>query len=170
MPYIQRNLLRDEKIICESRPHWIIFGPSVVLAIFSLIMYAYLKTQLNAFSQFSILGVPLYEVTALIIILAAFYQAIKAYIMYRTSEYGITNKRIIMKTGWVQRRSTEIFLDKVEAIYVDQSIVGRILGYGTIAIVGTGGTKDPFLYVPEPLKFRNCAQQQIDNITEQQHH
>ena len=169
MRYIQSNLLHDEKVIYQTRPHWVIFVLPVLLAIFSLIMYSYLKAKLSAFSQFYIFNMPLYAAAAWFIFLTAIFFGIKAYITHRFSEYGITDKRIVMKTGWIQRRSIEIFLEKVEAIYIDQTTIGRIFNYGTIIIVGTGGSKDPFLYVPQPLKFRNRAQQQIDNV-ESRHH
>lgn len=162
MRYIHDNLLRDEKIVYETRPHWIVFALPAFLILFSAFASAYLKTALSAFAQFNIFGIPLYQAIGSFIFLAAIFIGIKAYILYQTSEYGITNKRMVMKTGWIQRRSIEIFLEKVEAIYVDQTISGRIFGYGTIIIVGTGGSKDPFLYVPNPLEFRNRAQQQID--------
>lgn len=169
MRYIQSNLLHDEKIVYETRPHWIIFAMPLILAVFAIVMYFYLKTSLSAFSQFNIFGMPLYEATAWLIFIIAIWMGVKAYIMYQFSEYGITDKRIVMKTGWIQRRSIEIFLEKVEAIYVDQTVFGRVFAYGTIIIVGTGGSKDPFLYVPNPLEFRNRAQQQIDNMEEQRH-
>lgn len=164
MRYIRSNLLHDEKIIFETRPHWIIFGMPAFIAFLAIVMIGYV----SGFSGFQMVmfGKPLYQWTAIFLFLFAIYLGIKAFILYQTSEYGITDKRIVMKSGWIQRRSIEIFLEKVEAIYVDQTILGRILNYGTIIIVGTGGSKDPFLYVPTPLIFRNRAQQQIDNVEE----
>ena len=70
-----------------------------------------------------------------------------------------------MKTGLIQRYSLELFLDKIEAIYVDQTILGRLLNYGVIIVVGTGGSKDLFTNVPNPLEFRRMVQQQIDTYT-----
>ncbi|MCB1827429.1 MAG: PH domain-containing protein [Coxiellaceae bacterium] len=167
MSYIQQNLLHDENVVYQTRPHWVIFMIPVVLAVLSLVLYGYLKT-LSGF-QYEIFGYSFYAIISLFVFLLAIWFGIKAYIFYQTSEYGVTDKRIVMKTGWIQRRSIEIFLEKVEAIYVDQTISGRIMGYGTVIIVGTGGSKDPFLYVPKPLEFRNRAQQQIDNIEERRH-
>jgi len=170
MGYIHNNLLKDENVLYWTKPHWIIFSPAVFLAVFSLLVLIFLPAALSSASGFIIFGMPIYKWIAFIVFILAIFQGIKSYILYQTSEYGITNKRIIMKTGWVQRRSLEIFLDKIEAIYVDQSIPGRMLSFGTIVVVGTGGTKDPFLYVPLPLKFRNMAQQQIDiEETKRQH-
>jgi len=76
-----------------------------------------------------------------------------------TSEFAITNKRIIIKVGFISRRTLEMNLGKVESINVDQSILGRILGYGTINIIGTGGTKEPFADISDPLDFRKQYQQ-----------
>ena len=76
-----------------------------------------------------------------------------------TSEFAITNKRIIIKVGLISRRTLEMNLGKVESINVDQSIMGRILGYGTINIIGTGGTKELFADISSPLDFRKQYQE-----------
>jgi len=166
MGYVQNNLLHDEHIISWTRPHWIVYGPSVLLFFFALILTGYLPSALNALSGFHLFGMSIHHFIVLAVFIIAIFYGIKALIMHQTSEYSITDKRIMMKTGWIQRRSIEIFLDKVEAIYVDQSVTGRIFDYGTIIIVGTGGSKDPFLFVPKPLMFRKQAQEQIDSDEE----
>ena len=76
-----------------------------------------------------------------------------------SSEFAITNKRIIIKIGLISRKTLEMNLGKVESINVDQSILGRILGYGSINIIGTGGTKEPFANIKDPLEFRRQYQQ-----------
>ena len=162
MGYVQNNLLHNEHIIFWTRPHWIVYGPSVLLFFFALMLTGYLPSALNVLSGFQLFGLSVHHFIVLAIFIVAIFYVIKALILRKTSEYSITDKRIIMKTGWIQRRSIEIFLDKVEAIYVNQSVIGRIFDYGTIIIVGTGGSKDPFLFVPKPLMFRKEAQEQID--------
>ena len=63
-----------------------------------------------------------------------------AYIRYKTTEFAVTDRRIIAKTGLISRSTVELFLDKVEALHVDQSVWGRLLDFGTIIIRGTGTT------------------------------
>jgi len=84
--------------------------------------------------------------------------------MYATSEFGITDKRVLIKTGFIQRNSHEILLSKVEAIKVNQGLLGRMLDFGTIALTGTGGTQDPFKNIVKPLEFRKQAQEQISKV------
>ena len=50
-------------------------------------------------------------------------------------------------------------LSKIESVNIDQSILGRILGYGTIHIIGTGGTKEAFPQIQKPLEFRKKFQE-----------
>lgn len=69
-----------------------------------------------------------------------------------------------MKTGFIKRVTFEIFLRKVESVIVNQSIPGRILGYGTTIISGVGGSKDPFYNIPDPLGFRAKVQELIDQL------
>ena len=76
-----------------------------------------------------------------------------------TSEFVITNKRIIIKTGFISRKTLEMNLNKIESVNVDQGILGRILGYGTITIIGTGGTRESFHDISSPLLFRRKFQE-----------
>ena len=76
-----------------------------------------------------------------------------------SDEFAITNKRVIIKTGLISRKTFEMNLSKIESVNVDQSIMGRILGYGTIRIVGSGGTKEEFPNIQKPLEFRKKFQE-----------
>ncbi|UQS92975.1 hypothetical protein BRM13313_00045 [Salmonella phage BRM 13313] len=58
-----------------------------------------------------------------------------------TTEFAVTNKRVIVKRGFIRRDADELRLGKVETIKVDQSITGRILRFSTISVIGTGGTR-----------------------------
>jgi len=75
-----------------------------------------------------------------------------------TSEFAITNKRLIIKTGLISRHTLEMNLSKVESVNVDQSVVGRILGYGSITVIGTGGTRELFDNIAHPMEFRRQFQ------------
>jgi uncharacterized membrane protein YdbT with pleckstrin-like domain len=161
--YIQNNLVRNEKIVFFTRMHGIIFAGPVVLLIAAIILSVYAPLIFRGYFPFS--RIPLGAIVVLVCLAAAIFSGVGAFIRYTTSEYAITNRRIMVKTGWIRRNSLEILLDKVEAIYVDQTILGRILNYGTIRIVGTGGTQDPFLYIPSPLIFRKYAEEQLSRLS-----
>jgi len=76
-----------------------------------------------------------------------------------SDEFDITNKRIVVKTGVIKRHTLEMNLNKIESVNVDQSILGRMLGYGTITIIGTGGTHETFSNIANPLLFRKLFQE-----------
>jgi len=76
-----------------------------------------------------------------------------------TDEFAITNKRVIIKTGLISRKTFEMNHGKIESVNVDQGILGRLLGYGTIRIVGSGGTKESFPRILKPLEFRKKFQE-----------
>ena len=81
------------------------------------------------------------------------------YLISKFSEFGITNKRLIIKTGIFSRKTLELNLSKIESVNVNQSIFGRILGYGSIGVIGTGGTSENFLSIKNPLEFRRKFQE-----------
>ena len=81
------------------------------------------------------------------------------YLISKFSEFGITNKRLTIKTGFLSRKTLELNLSKIESVNVNQSIFGRILGYGSIGVIGTGGTKEYFISIKNQLEFRRKFQE-----------
>jgi len=77
------------------------------------------------------------------------------------SEFMLTNKRVVLRQGIISRKTVEILLAKCEGVSVDQSIIGRILGFGTL-VVTTGGATSRFEYVNQPVAFRNSVNEEID--------
>lgn len=76
----------------------------------------------------------------------------------RTDEFAITNKRVIVKTGLISRKTAEMNLAKIENVGIEQGLLARILNYGTITIVGTGGSTETVLNIHNPLEFRRVVQ------------
>ena len=83
---------------------------------------------------------------------------IVAVLRYFSSEFAVTDKRVIIKVGVLRRRSLELLRSKIEGIAVDQSLLGRMLGYGNIAVTGTGGSNERFKNVTGPFEFRRAVQ------------
>jgi uncharacterized membrane protein YdbT with pleckstrin-like domain len=152
MGYVANHLLIGEAIIYEAKVHWIIFVKGISFFIVAIAMLIWLDQPYSNYA-------------ALLFSLVGIYYLIPPAIDYYFSEFAITNKRLIVKTGVIKINSLEILLNKVEGIQVNQSILGRILGFGSITITGTGGTRDPFLDIGDPLEFRRMAQEQIDIST-----
>lgn len=75
------------------------------------------------------------------------------------SEFVVTNRRIIIKTGFIARSTLEMNLSKIESVNVDQSVSGRIFNFGSITIIGTGGTRETFRNISKPLNFRKAFQE-----------
>jgi len=76
------------------------------------------------------------------------------------AEFVITNRRIVIKEGFIARRTFEMNLSKIETVNVDQSVMGRILNYGSIIIIGTGGTTERFHNIARPMVFKRMFQEQ----------
>ena len=93
------------------------------------------------------------------LILSIITLGIYPYLISKFSEFGITNKRLIIKTGILSRKTLELNLSKIESVNVNQSFLGRILDYGSIGVIGTGGTKEYFVSIKNPLEFRKKFQE-----------
>lgn len=79
------------------------------------------------------------------------------WINLRTTELAVTERRIIAKFGLISRETIEIKVERIESIQVNQSVMGRLLGFGTIVFSGAG---TPQLTVPSisaPLDFRKAV-------------
>jgi len=146
MSYVNNNLMSNETIIYEAKIHWFVFIPSAVFLVLGIVF--------NGNESASVL-VPLF-------ILIAFVSFIKAIIIKTTTELAVTSKRVIAKTGLISRSTIELNHSKVESFNIDQSISGRIFGFGTLVLNGTGGGKTPIPNIDAPLEFRKNAMFTID--------
>jgi uncharacterized membrane protein YdbT with pleckstrin-like domain len=141
MGFVERNLLPNEQVTYRATLHWIIYLVPVIV----LLAGAALAFAFGGFAG---------------IVVGAFglLMMIPPWIKSSSSEFAITNKRVVIKVGLIRRHSLELLLQKVEGIGVDQGIIGRILGYGTITVSGVGGTKEAFQRISNPLEFRRQVQ------------
>ena len=159
MGYLQETLLTSEKVVYKERQHWVVFVPGLFWLLVAL-LFAFRVVNLAFLSAF--IGLPVGFYINIIVIIYAIYQLGVGYISYTYSEYAITDRRVLMSTGWFYRRSLELFMDKIEAVSMRQTLISRVLGYGTIIIIGTGGSRDAFIYINQPMKFRRKVQQYMD--------
>jgi uncharacterized membrane protein YdbT with pleckstrin-like domain len=109
-----------------------------------------------------LLGVGLFmmPVAGLLVLAVGVVMLGAAWIRHWTSEFAVTDRRVIIKVGLISRQTIEINMSKVESVEVRQGILARLLNYGTIVVIGTGGTKEPFDMIDEPLAFRRAVQSQ----------
>lgn len=163
MSYTQQNLTKDEVIVCETKLHWIVFSRPFFWLIIAL-LFVSIGPNYDLL-QFRLLPLmpPIYKLGAFIALCVTVILALATYILYFTTEFSITNKRVVMKTGLIRRSTLEILLNRIESISIDQSLFGRLFNYGTLLISGMGGSKDPFMVLPNPLHLRSTIQEQIEN-------
>jgi membrane protein YdbS with pleckstrin-like domain len=156
--YVDKNLMQGEQVVYRTRRHWVIYRWALLVLFAGVVFCVALIAEQPEQSEIARrVGYGVLGAAAAIALLLA----ISPWIERRTSEFAVTNKRVIVKVGWVQRRSIETLLMKVEGIEVLQGIWGRILNYGTIIITGTGGSKELFERIAAPLEFRRKVQEQI---------
>jgi uncharacterized membrane protein YdbT with pleckstrin-like domain len=155
MSYLDDHLLAGEHIVYRARLHWIIFGASILLALLGVLAAIILQTLQH---DYWYLGMAFVGIGLLL--------AIGPAIRYVSSEFAVTDKRVLAKHGFIERESIETLLAKIEAISVDQGIVGRVFDYGTITITGTGGTEESFPRISNPLEFRRQIQSQVVALEE----
>jgi len=148
MSYIENNLMSSESVIYRAKLHWVVFLWPAIWFVIALIIFSGGDAAAAGGG----------------VIVIAILTGISSFIDYSTSEFGITNKRVLAKVGFIRRKSLEVLLTKVEGIQVNQGILGRVLGYGSVIVSGTGGAKDPFHKITAPLEFRRKAQEQIASV------
>jgi len=165
MRYVDRNLSPGETVVYETRLHWIVMLRSIVQAAIAVLIAA--GVLYYAFTTASIPDNQLHlmEGAAAVLIVLAIILLIAGATRRNATEMAVTNHRVIIKVGLVGRRTIEMLLSKIESIEVKETATGRMLGYGTIVVIGTGGTPEPFHQVAHPLEFRSKVQQQIESLT-----
>jgi len=152
MGYIDKNLLADEKIIFRTSKHLVIFFYPVVLALFSLFVTPYLYDN--------VILVKIIWAPWLITLIFWF----SVWLNYITSEFAITNKRVMMREGFFNRHANEVRIATISQVNVDQDIIGQLLNYGTVSIK-TFGAFDAYTLIAKPGEFQKYMNAQLDMIT-----
>lgn len=156
MSYIKDSLAKNEVIITYFDYHWInfikyiLYGTGVVIA----------SVLLNSSIGFSIWAL-LIEFLTLSAIIAF------PYITISSTDMGVTNKRVILKTGFISRNSEEMRISSIETVEVRQSIFQRILGSGHVHITGKGVSDLVFKNVKDPMEVKVAIENALPTPSEE---
>ena len=131
--YIEGTLIKDEKIIYIGNISLWKLAPMILLGLVLLIAFG--------------LGLIVWLIV---------------YVRYKTTELAVTNKRVIVKSGFISRQTVEINIAKVESIQVHQDVMGRLFNYGTLVISGAGDPQAPIVGISNPMEFRRAFMEAQD--------
>jgi len=162
LSYAKKHLIAGETVQYETRLHWIVMlGHALIAAVLALVGLSLLLTPWSSVKsgEASLAG-PLRWAGAGCLLVAAIFFGI-GFVRRNATEMAVTNKRVIVKSGIVDRRTIELLLQRIESIAVEEPALGRVLGYGTVIVRGTGGTPEVFPQIARPLEFREQVQRQI---------
>ena len=148
MKYIDKSQLPGEHVIYRTTLHWIVFMKPACWALAAMVFFCNGQTVQ----------------TGMICLVFAVVIAMGSLVKYMSSEMGITTKRLILKDGLIRIRSFEMMLDKVEGVQIEQNLIGRVLDYGSVTVIGTGGTKELFQPIANPSLFRKIAETEISDF------
>jgi uncharacterized membrane protein YdbT with pleckstrin-like domain len=148
--YIDDILQPGEKVLYSTNAHWIFFLPAIIGWI--LVGVFLVLSWLVPAGPPVLICLSLAAISAV----AALYKTATAWFHRWTTETDVTNFRVVHKTGFVKRQTFEMSVDKVESVDVDQSILGRILNYGDVTVLGVGEGGKTLDMIASPLSFRNA--------------
>jgi uncharacterized membrane protein YdbT with pleckstrin-like domain len=148
--YVERHLLPGERVLYKTRLHWGVFIKPVLIVLVGVALMVLLRPVPDP-RWLWMVGAP--------VVLIGLFWGLVHYVQVMTSEFAVTTSRLIFKVGLVSRYTTELLLAKVESIGVQQGLVGRVFNYGDLTVTGTGGAREVFRRVRDPIGFRNHVQQ-----------
>ena len=163
MSYVEKHLIAGETVQYRTNLHWIVMlGHALAAAVLEFLAVIFLIASFSSWQ-----GVEVAPPRSVMYLAAFLCFAVGAILLTiglvkrNSTEMGLTNKRVIVKTGLVTRRTIELLLSRIESVVIEEPAMGRMLGYGTVIIRGTGGTPEVFEKIAHPLEFREQVQSQI---------
>ena len=147
MSYVQSVLQPGEQVRHTAKLHWIMYWPGLLflLAAIAAFVLAYSATR----------GGTLWTYLAGVLAVVALGFLFREWFVQWTTEIAVTDRRIIYKEGFIRRSTVEMHMDKVESVDVEQTIMGRLLDYGTVTVKGVGTGFEPLKMIAAPLDLRN---------------
>lgn len=170
MSYVEKNLVPGETLLYQTRHHWIVLlGPAIAglvldLAGAALLVMAILgKNDTSGSAAGAVSGSNIMIVGAVLLLIGGGAIFLYGVAKRNATEMAVTNKRVLIKTGMASRRTLDLMLGRVESIGVEETVLGRMLDFGTVILRGTGGTPEAFIQIAHPQEFRHRVQEQIGN-------
>jgi uncharacterized membrane protein YdbT with pleckstrin-like domain len=148
MSYLDKILQPDERIVAIGKKHWIIYLPGIAVLVLAVLIEIGAMLLPN-------LGFAL-EIVAAIVAVFALILLLREWFSQWTTEIVVTNRRVVYKRGFISRFTREMNMEKIESVAVDQTLIGRLFGYGTIDIRGTGAGFEQLRGIAEPIALRNA--------------
>lgn len=155
MAYVEKILLPDERIVYAAVLHWVIYLHGLVITA-SAGLIAFFSNPFLCLAFGERLGNQFTKPFGLLAMIAVIVGAallLGAYIRQTSTEIVITNKRLIAKYGFVSRTTYEILINRITGANFDQTVIGRLMGFGTILVHGAGGEISPIDHVADPQLF-----------------
>jgi uncharacterized membrane protein YdbT with pleckstrin-like domain len=149
MSYVEAVLQPGEQVRAVGRLHWIVFLRAILTAILGLAILAAAHMVGPQIKD-------VVDIAAGIVLLLALFAFLHAWFERSITELAVTDHRVIYKRGFLRRHTVEMNMDKVETVDVDQSVLGRLLGFGSIRVRGTGQGIENLSLVTSPLRLRNA--------------
>ena len=140
--YVDKVLQPGEQVRYRASLNWILDVPGVAVCFVALVIYIATPTGSFTLSLCSCFVGGLFLIG-------------RAWFYWWTTEIAVTDRRVIYKTGFIRRNTTEMNMDKVESVDVEQSVLGRVFDYGDVIVRGTGSGLAPIRNVDAPLDLRN---------------
>lgn len=134
MSYIEQTLMPGENVVSEASLHWAMFIAPGLITLLGLLAYSG-----GGGSIVLVLGLIWFGWRVLV---------------YQSTELAVTNRRVLAKSGVIRRHCIDVQNNKVEGLTYDQGIIGRMFGYGSIFVRGTGIGMVPIPYVAAPEVFK----------------
>jgi uncharacterized membrane protein YdbT with pleckstrin-like domain len=167
LSYVEKNLVAGETLLYQTRHHWIVLlGPALLSLLLGVSGLGLLgesiasmpgKSQTSGSTGIHAGGL---GIIGLILLVAAAGTLAYGIAKRNATEMAVTNKRVLIKTGLASRRTLDVMLSRVESIGVEETVIGRLLSYGTVVVRGTGGTPEAFVLIDHPQEFRRAVQEQ----------
>lgn len=149
--FIEKTLEPDERVIFKGRLHWSYNLRYTVIgaALIAVGVCCGVAIMFDAYDTLVLL------IAGLVLALVGILSIGFGYFLRSRTEFAVTNNRFIQKDGIFNIKMTEIPLFKVETVNFYQTFMERMIGTGSIELVGSGGTNHKVEYVQNPYKVRN---------------
>jgi uncharacterized membrane protein YdbT with pleckstrin-like domain len=147
MSYVSKILQPDETVVYKTGPHWRVYASAILFLILTVVLVIVSLRVGTEYSEAVLIAAAICAIVTLVAWLRGF---IERYF----TELAVSDRRVIYKRGILRRHTIEMNMSKVESVDVDQTILGRMLGYGVVTIHGTGGGVETLANIDDPLTFR----------------
>jgi uncharacterized membrane protein YdbT with pleckstrin-like domain len=156
----ESHLHRDESIVLDLHPHWVMMAKAVVALVAATALGIFLWVRLDGDGTWETVVAWI----GILLIVASLLWFAQRWLTWYSTNFVVTTDRCIYRSGVISKKGIEIPLERINTVFFEQGLMDRLVRAGTLVIESAGEQgRQTFSDVKNPINVQKVLYQEMED-------